>query len=77
MDGFFLLNKEKGITSNQLVQNIKKSLRLQKVGHLGTLDPMATGLMVIAVNRATKNYKDIKPGDKIEVYDRKEEAQSM
>ena len=54
MDGFFLLNKEKGITSNQLVQNIKKSLRLQKVGHLGTLDPMATGLMVIAVNRATK-----------------------
>ena len=54
MDGFFLLNKEKGISSNQLVQNIKKSLRLKKVGHLGTLDPMATGLMVIAVNRATK-----------------------
>ena len=54
MDGFFLLNKETGISSNQLVQNIKKSLRLKKVGHLGTLDPMATGLMVIAVNRATK-----------------------
>jgi tRNA pseudouridine55 synthase len=54
MDGFFLLNKEKGITSNQLVQNIKKSLKLKKVGHLGTLDPMATGLMVIAANRATK-----------------------
>jgi len=54
MNGFFLLNKEKGITSNQLVQNIKKDLRLKKVGHLGTLDPMATGLMVIAVNRATK-----------------------
>ena len=54
MDGFFLLNKEKGITSNQLVQKIKKSMRFKKVGHLGTLDPMATGLMVIAVNRATK-----------------------
>ena len=54
MDGFFLLNKEKGITSNQLVQKIKKNLSLRKVGHLGTLDPMATGLMVIAVNRATK-----------------------
>jgi tRNA pseudouridine55 synthase len=54
MDGFFLLNKEKGITSNQLVQKIKKSLRFKKVGHMGTLDPMATGLMVIAVNRATK-----------------------
>jgi tRNA pseudouridine55 synthase len=54
MDGFFLLNKEKGITSNQLVQNVKKSLRFKKVGHLGTLDPMATGLILIAVNRATK-----------------------
>jgi tRNA pseudouridine55 synthase len=54
MDGFFLLNKEKGLTSNQIVQNIKKSLRFKKVGHLGTLDPMATGLLVIAVNRATK-----------------------
>jgi tRNA pseudouridine55 synthase len=54
MDGFFLLNKEKGITSNQLVQKIKKNLSLKKAGHLGTLDPMATGLMVIAVNRATK-----------------------
>ena len=54
MDGFFLLNKEKGITSNQLVQKIKKNLSLKKVGHLGTLDPMATGLMVIGVNRATK-----------------------
>ena len=54
MDGFFLLNKEKGITSNQLVENVKKSLRFKKVGHLGTLDPMATGLILIAVNRATK-----------------------
>ena len=54
MDGFFLLNKEKGTTSNQLVQNIKKFFRFKKVGHLGTLDPMATGLMIIAVNRATK-----------------------
>ena len=54
MDGFFLLNKEKGITSNQLVQHIKKSLKFKKVGHLGTLDPMATGLLVIAANRATK-----------------------
>ena len=54
MDGFLLLNKEKGITSNQLVQTVKKSLSIKKVGHLGTLDPMATGLMVLATNRATK-----------------------
>ena len=58
MDGFLLIDKEKGISSNQLVQKVKKNLSLKKVGHLGTLDPMATGLMVLAINRATKfsNY---------------------
>lgn len=54
MDGFLLLDKQKGISSNQLVQKVKKSLSLKKVGHLGTLDPMATGLMILAINRATK-----------------------
>ena len=54
MDGFLLLDKEKGISSNQLVQKVKKSLSIKKVGHLGTLDPMATGLMILAINRATK-----------------------
>ena len=54
MDGFLLLDKEKGISSNQLVQKVKRSLSLKKVGHLGTLDPMATGLMILAINRATK-----------------------
>ena len=54
MDGFLLLDKEKGISSNQLVQKVKKSLSLKKVGHLGTLDPMATGLMILEINRGTK-----------------------
>lgn len=54
MDCFLLLDKQKGISSNQLVQKVKKSLSLKKVGHLGTLDPMATGLMILAINRATK-----------------------
>ena len=36
------------------MQIIKKKFNLKKVGHLGTLDPMATGLLIIAVNRATK-----------------------
>jgi tRNA pseudouridine55 synthase len=54
MDGFLLLDKEKGTSSNQLVQKVKRSLSLKKVGHLGTLDPMATGLMILAINRATK-----------------------
>ncbi|MFL2699255.1 MAG: tRNA pseudouridine(55) synthase TruB [SAR86 cluster bacterium] len=54
MDGFFLLNKEKGVSSNFVVQGIKKKFNFKKVGHLGTLDPMATGLLIIAVNKATK-----------------------
>ncbi len=48
MDGFLLIDKEKGISSNQLVQKVKKTLSLKKVGHLGTLDPMATGLMILS-----------------------------
>jgi len=57
MDGFLLIDKEKGISSNQLVQKVKNTLSLKKVGHLGTLDPMATGLMILAINRATKFFK--------------------
>ena len=58
MNGFFLLKKEQGYSSNSVVQEIKKKIKVKKVGHLGTLDPMATGLLILAVNRATKfsNY---------------------
>ena len=54
MDGFLLAYKEKGVSSNQVVQKTKRLLSLRKVGHLGTLDPMAEGLLVLAVNRATR-----------------------
>ena len=54
INGFLLVNKHSGITSSQVVQKIKKKFNLKKVGHLGTLDPMATGLLIIAINRATK-----------------------
>ena len=54
MNGFFLVNKEKGISSNKVVQEIKHKFNFNKVGHLGTLDPMATGLLIIAINKATK-----------------------
>ena len=58
MNGFLLVNKEKGYSSNEVVQKIKKKFSLNKVGHLGTLDPDAEGLLIIAINRATKfsNY---------------------
>ncbi|RZO24655.1 MAG: tRNA pseudouridine(55) synthase TruB [SAR86 cluster bacterium] len=54
MNGFLLVNKGPGITSSRVVQIVKKKFQLKKVGHLGTLDPMATGLLIIALNRATK-----------------------
>ena len=54
ISGFLLVNKESGITSSRVVQIIKKQFNFNRVGHLGTLDPMATGLLIIAVNRATK-----------------------
>ena len=54
ISGFFLVNKDPGITSSRVVQKIKKKFNLNRVGHLGTLDPMATGLLIIAINRATK-----------------------
>jgi tRNA pseudouridine55 synthase len=54
ISGFLLVNKDSGITSSRVVQLLKKKFNLKKVGHLGTLDPMATGLLIIAINRATK-----------------------
>ena len=58
MNGFLLINKPSGLSSNQAVQKIKKIFKVAKVGHLGTLDPLASGLLVLALNRATKfsNY---------------------
>ena len=53
-NGFLLIDKESGITSSRVVQIIKKKFNFKKVGHLGTLDPMAKGLLILAVNRATK-----------------------
>ncbi|CAH1765659.1 304_t:CDS:2, partial [Entrophospora sp. SA101] len=49
-----LRRKSPSKTSHQLVQIIKKKLGMQKVGHAGTLDPLATGLLIILVNKATK-----------------------
>ena len=52
--GFLLVDKPSGITSSKLVQSIRKTFSLNKIGHTGTLDPLATGLMVLCVGQATK-----------------------
>ena len=54
INGWLTIDKEKGITSSKVVNEIKKILNCKKVGHAGTLDPDATGLLVIGLGEATK-----------------------
>ena len=54
MNGIMLVNKPSGITSHDLVGKARRLLHADKVGHCGTLDPIATGLMIVCVNKATK-----------------------
>jgi tRNA pseudouridine55 synthase len=53
-DGLLLIDKPKGITSHDAVARVRRVLGTRKVGHAGTLDPMATGLLVMGVGRATR-----------------------
>src|SRR5262245_41495639 len=54
IDGVLLLDKPRGITSNAAIQRVKRLLQARKVGHVGTLDPMASGLLPICLGEATK-----------------------
>lgn len=54
IDGILLVNKPKGPTSNQVLQVFKRKLKVKKIGHTGTLDPLAEGLLVFCVERATR-----------------------
>ena len=56
LDGVLLIDKPEGLTSHDVVARVRRALRpaVKKVGHAGTLDPFATGLLVVLVGRATK-----------------------
>lgn len=54
MDGIFFVDKETGCTSRDVVNEIIKKVETRKVGHTGTLDPLATGVLVVCVGKATK-----------------------
>ena len=54
MDGIILVNKPKGMTSHDVVNKLRKILHTKKVGHCGTLDPDASGVLVVCINKATK-----------------------
>lgn len=52
--GILLIDKSSGITSHDVVNLLRKKLNIKKIGHAGTLDPEATGLLILLINRATK-----------------------
>jgi len=54
MDGILLINKPRGYTSHDVVSLIRRRFSLKKVGHAGTLDPMATGVLIILIGKYTK-----------------------
>ncbi len=54
MDGVIIIDKPSGMTSHDVVAKVKRVLGARKVGHLGTLDPMATGVLPLVINKATK-----------------------
>lgn len=53
-NGILLVNKEKGVTSRRVGNMLSRKFNIKKVGHLGTLDPFATGLLIFALNEGTK-----------------------
>ncbi len=56
MLGFLNVNKPSGITSNAVVQKVKKRFHIKKIGHFGTLDPMASGVLPLAIGKATRLF---------------------
>ena len=63
-DGLLLVDKPAGMTSSDVVVAVRRMFRLRKVGHAGTLDPQATGLLLLLVGRGTKFCTSLMGGDK-------------
>ena len=69
MEGIIIVNKPKGITSFDVIRKLKKILKTKKIGHTGTLDPLATGVMLMCVGKATKLAADLEAKDKVYIAD--------
>ena len=64
MNGLLLINKESGLTSHDVVARVRRILKTREVGHSGTLDPLASGLMVLLIGEATKLSAYVTEGNK-------------
>ena len=69
MEGIIVVNKPKGITSFDVIRKLKKILKTKKIGHTGTLDPLATGVMLMCVGKATKLASNLEAKDKVYIAD--------
>ena len=56
--GIVLVNKPNGITSHDVVQHVRRKFNFRRVGHAGTLDPLATGVLVILLGESTKLFRN-------------------
>jgi tRNA pseudouridine55 synthase len=65
LDGALLVDKPAGPTSHDLVDAVRRHFHLKKVGHCGTLDPAATGLLILVLGRATKLSEKLMSDDKV------------
>jgi len=64
MEGIIIVNKPDGMTSHDVVVCVRKKFKMRKVGHAGTLDPLATGVLVVLLGKATKLFSKFVAFDK-------------
>ena len=65
IEGVLLVDKPRGLTSHDVVYRLRRKLQLKRIGHAGTLDPMATGLLVMLIGKATRISQFLMSVDKI------------
>jgi tRNA pseudouridine55 synthase len=64
MDGVLVIDKPQGVTSHDVVAAVRRALREPRIGHTGTLDPLATGVLPLAIGRATRLVRFLTAADK-------------
>jgi hypothetical protein len=65
LEGVLLVDKPQGLTSHDVVYRLRRKLQMKKIGHAGTLDPMATGVLVMLIGKATRISQYLMSTDKI------------
>jgi tRNA pseudouridine55 synthase len=64
MDGIIVVDKPSGMTSHDVVSRVRRKLNMRRVGHAGTLDPLATGVLIMLLGKATKLFDQFVTFDK-------------